>query len=124
MPVKNIVPGQKISADKLERAKQLRREMTSAEAVLWRELQGNKLGAHFRRQQIIAGYIVDFYCHAAALVIELDGGIHQGGQQAQADAQRDAILRELGLRVVRIRNEAVTTSLPEVLQQIRTMIRV
>ena len=76
MPVKNIVSGQQITKEKFQKAKELRRDMTSAEKVLWNELRGNKLGVHFRRQQIIAGFIVDFYCHRAGLVIELDGDIH------------------------------------------------
>jgi very-short-patch-repair endonuclease len=76
MHVQNIIPGQKINPEKLERARELRREITSAEKMLWLELRENKLGAHFRRQQIIAGFIVDFYCHSASLAIEVDGGIH------------------------------------------------
>jgi very-short-patch-repair endonuclease len=59
-------------------ARALRKEMTPAEQTLWSELRGNQLhGAKFRRQQVIAGYIADFYCHAARLVIELDGPVHQ-----------------------------------------------
>ena len=50
--------------------------MTPAEKILWQELRANKLGVHFRRQQAIAGFIVDFYCHKAGLVVEVDGDIH------------------------------------------------
>ena len=77
MPIKNIIPGQRVAKEKLERARELRREMTPAEKILWHELRGNKLGVHFRRQQIIEGFIVDFYCHQAGLVIELDGSVHE-----------------------------------------------
>jgi very-short-patch-repair endonuclease len=73
MPVKNIIPGQKVTKEKLQRAKELRREMTPAEKLLWNELRANKLGVHFRRQQVIAGFIVDFYCHKVGLVVEVDG---------------------------------------------------
>ena len=91
MPVKNIIPGQKIDPKKLQRARELRREMTPAEQVLWQALRGNKLdGFHFRRQQIITGYIVDFYCHAASLAIELDGEVHL--QQQEYDSERDRVL--------------------------------
>jgi len=76
MPLKNIVTEQKVSKEKLQRAKELRREMTPAEKILWEELRANKLGVHFRRQQVIAGFIVDFYCHRAGLVVEVDGDIH------------------------------------------------
>ena len=50
MPVKNIIPGQKVTKEKLERAKELRREMTPAEKLLWQEVRTNKLGVRFRRQ--------------------------------------------------------------------------
>ena len=61
MPVKNIVRGQSVSFEMLERAKKLRREMTPAEKILWKELRTNKLnGLHFRRQQIVHGYFADF----------------------------------------------------------------
>jgi very-short-patch-repair endonuclease len=76
MPIQNIVHGQRVTKEKLQRAKELRREMTPAEKILWQELRANKVGVHFRRQQVIAGFIVDFYCHKASLVIEVDRDIH------------------------------------------------
>ncbi len=123
MPVSKIVAGQKIAPQKLERAKQLRRDMTPEEKMLWEALRGNKLGSHFRRQQIIAGFIVDFYCHAAALVIEVDGGGHERPDQKRFDAKRDRVLREMGLRTVRFPNRAISTSLPQVVEKIRELTR-
>ena len=117
MPVKNIVSGQKITKEKFQKAKELRREMTSAEKVLWNELRGNKLGVHFRRQQIIAGFIVDFYCHRAGLVIELDGSVH--ANQSEEDAQRGKVLNEMSLRIIRFWNGEVEKNLAEVLRKIR-----
>jgi very-short-patch-repair endonuclease len=73
MPIKNIVTDQIVTKAKLERAKELRREMTPAEKLLWQEVRANKLGVRFRRQQVIQGFIVDFYCHQAGLVVEVDG---------------------------------------------------
>lgn len=61
MPIKNIVTEQRVTKAKLERAKELRREMTPAEKLLWQEIRANKLGVRFRRQQVIQGFIVDFY---------------------------------------------------------------
>ncbi len=81
------------------------------------ELRGNKLGLHFRRQQIIAGFIADFYCYAASLIIEVDGGIHS--QQTDYDAERDQVFTEMGLRVIHVRNEDVLKNLPKVLNEIR-----
>jgi very-short-patch-repair endonuclease len=117
MPIKNIVTNQKVTKEKLQRAKELRRDMTPAEKILWEELRSNKLGIHFRRQQIIQGFIVDFYCHKAGLVIEVDGDIHDF--QQEEDARREKALLELGLRVVRFRNDEVTQSLSTVVGKIR-----
>ncbi len=120
MPVKNIIPGQSVTEEKLERAKELRRNMTPAEKILWNEVCANKLGVHFRRQQIIAGFIVDFYCHKSALVIEVDGDIHD--LQKEADAQREKAFSELGLRIVRFRNDEVLKNLSEVVEQIKNLV--
>ena len=117
MPVKNIVSGQKITKEKFQKAKELRREMTPAEKILWQELRGNKLGVHFRRQQIIAGFIVDFYCHRAGLVIELDGSVH--ANQSEEDAHRGKALNEMGLRVIRFWNGEIEKNLADVLRKIR-----
>jgi very-short-patch-repair endonuclease len=75
-------------------------------------------GLHFRRQQIIDGFIADFYCHAGRLVIEVDGEIHQ--QQAEYDAERDRVLTTRGLRLLRIKNEEVKQNLDRVLARIST----
>ena len=120
MPVKNIIPGQTVTKEKLQRAKELRRDMTPAEKILWQELRANKLGVHFRRQQVIAGFIVDFYCHKAGLVIEVDGDIHD--LQQEEDARREKVLSEMGLRIVRLKNEEVVKNLSAVVGKIRKSI--
>ena len=119
MPLKNIVTGQKVTQEKLQRAKELRREMTPAEKLLWEELRANKLGVHFRRQQVIAGFIVDFYCHKSALVVEVDGDIHD--LQQDEDATREKVLRELGLRIVRFKNDDVVRNLSAVVGKIEKL---
>ena len=117
MAVKNIVRGQKVSAERLTRAKELRRETTPAEKILWKELRANRLnGLHFRRQQIVHGYFADFYCHQKELIVELDGGIHN--TQKQYDAEREAYLITLGFRIIRFKNEEVIKNLKSVLQKI------
>ena len=120
MPVKNIVTDQKVTAQKLQRAKELRREMTPAEKILWEELRANKLGVHFRRQQVIQGFIVDFYCHKAGLVVEVDGDIHD--LQKEEDERREKVLREMGLRIVRFRNDEIVRNLSAVVGKIREMV--
>jgi very-short-patch-repair endonuclease len=91
--------------------------MTPDEEILWQRLRANRLdGWHFRRQQVIDGFIVDFYCHKAGLVVELDGPIHEG--QVEYDAERDNALESRGLRVLRIKNEEVNQDLELVLGRI------
>jgi len=94
--------------------------MTPTEKILWQELRGNKLGVHFRRQQIIAGFIVDFYCHKAGLVIEVDGDIHD--LQQEEDARREKVFSEMGLRIVRFRNDEVEKELAGVMGKIRDLV--
>jgi len=65
------------TASIFENAKRLRKNLTNAERIIWLELSGRKMkGLKFRSQHPIAGFIVDFYCHRAKLVIEIDGEIH------------------------------------------------
>jgi hypothetical protein len=72
-----IVQGQRVSATKLALAKQMRHEMTPAERVLWNKLRRNRCdGLHFLRQQVISGFVLDFYCDAARLAVEPDGAFH------------------------------------------------
>jgi very-short-patch-repair endonuclease len=120
MPLKNIVTDQRVTKEKLQRAKELRREMTPAEKLLWQEVRAKKLGVHFRRQQVIQGFIVDFYCHKVGLVVEVDGDIHDL-QQAE-DARREKVLRELGLRIVRIGNDEILQNLSVVVGKIRVLV--
>ena len=122
MPVKNIIPGQRVTKEKLQRAKELRREMTPAEKILWEELRANKLGVHFRRQQVIAGFIVDFYCHKVGLVVEVDGDVHD--LRKEEDERRERVLSEMGLRVVRFGNDEVMRNLSAVAGRIREVIDV
>jgi very-short-patch-repair endonuclease len=113
----NIVIGQTINPNKMQLAKELRRQMTPEEKILWQNLRGNRLnGLHFRRQQIIDGFIADFYCHAARLVIEVDGKIHE--QQTEYDAERDKVLLARGLCLLRIKNEEVKQELDHILMLI------
>ena len=120
MSIKNIVTNQRVTKEKLERAKELRREMTPAEKLLWQQVRAKKLGVRFRRQQVIAGFIVDFYCHRAALVVEVDGDIHD--LQQEEDAWREKVLREMGLRIVRFRNDEVLHGLSVVAGRIKELI--
>ena len=84
--------------------------------------RANRLGVHFRRQQVIAGFIVDFYCHKAGLVVEVDGDVHD--LQQEEDAGREMALSEMGSRVVRFGNDEIVRELSAVVGKIREMISI
>ncbi len=86
-------------------AKAMRREPTVAESRLWAMLRRGRLGVRFRRQVVVDRFIVDFLCERHRLVVEVDGEAHEG--RADLDAERDARLLAMGLRVIRLRNEEV-----------------
>ncbi|RYY98138.1 MAG: endonuclease domain-containing protein [Chitinophagaceae bacterium] len=89
-------------------AKRMRMHPTPAESKLWELLQAHRVaGLHFRRQCIIAGYIVDFVCIRKALIIEADGAIHDRPDQATYDAERTKELECLGFTVLRFLNEEI-----------------
>ena len=94
-------------------AKSLRKNATPQENHLWYDfLRGYK--PRFQRQKAIDGYIADFYCHEARLIIELDGSQHYSIPGKQADAVRDGYLREQGLTVLRYSNSDVDRDFPGV----------
>ena len=118
MNKQKIITGQHITAEKRAMAKELRKNMTPAERRLWNELRAKRLdGWHFRRQQVIDGFIVDFFCYRAGLIIEVDGLIHE--KQREADAEREAALKGRGLRLIRFTNQEVMNGLGSVLRGIR-----
>jgi very-short-patch-repair endonuclease len=115
--IRNIVIGQKVSAAMVQLARQLRAQMTEEEKILWEHLRANRLhGFHFRRQQIVGKYVVDFYCHGAALVVEVDGGFH--AQQVEQDTRREEDLVALDLLILRFKNAEIRRDLPNVLERV------
>lgn len=91
--------------------------MTPEERILWYYLRDSALGFKFRRQQVIDGFIIDFYCHAVSLVIEVDGRIHQ--MQQDYDAERDRIIKSRGLHVFRVSNDDIHNDLYNTISQIK-----
>ncbi|HLZ09497.1 MAG TPA: endonuclease domain-containing protein [Chloroflexota bacterium] len=119
--MRQVTKGQPVNDSLRERARTLRQEMTKAELVLWDQLRHHRLdNAHFRRQQVISGFIVDFYCSAAGLVVEVDGLVHQA--QSERDRDRDQILRAMNLRVVRFTNDEVLGNPLDVLSRIAELL--
>jgi very-short-patch-repair endonuclease len=98
-------------------ARRLRRNMTPAEKKLWEALRGKQLGGlKFRAQHPVGPFILDFYCPACKLAVELDGGVHE--DQTAHDAARTRQLNDYGYNVIRFRNEEVLGDLPSVLDRI------
>ena len=85
------------------KAKELRKNMTEEERRLWHDFL-KTYSVRFLRQKVIDNYIVDFYCHQARLVIELDGSQHYEEKGLESDCKRDAYLKELGITVLRYSN--------------------
>ena len=116
-------PTWKVSSRLRSNARALRRNSTGAERILWSELRDHRLnGAGFRRQFPLENYIADFMCHAAKLVIELDGGQHFFDQSEQADAARTATIEAKGFQVLRLSNHDVMTNRAGVLETIATAV--
>ncbi len=100
--------------------KDLRNNLTPAEAELWKHLKNSAQDDRkFRRQHSAGTYVLDFYCPQERLAIELDGQGHFSTAGQEQDAERDAYLDSLGIKVLRFENKYVFTHLEEVLDKIR-----
>ena len=104
-----------------EQALKMRAGQTRAEQRLWQELRGGRInGLRFRRQHPVGRFIADFYCVQAALVIEVDGPVHE--RQVDSDAERDAYLQAMGLRVLRFTNLEVLSETGAVVERIKEFV--
>ena len=100
-----------VSSKLRSNARALRKNSTDAERLLWAALRDHRMnGAGFRRQVPIKNYIADFVCHAAKLVIELDGGQHFSDQSEKKDAARSAVIEAQGFKVLRFSNQDAMTN--------------
>ncbi len=101
------------------KARELRRNQTPEEQVLWRALRNRFLNVKFRRQWPIGGYIVDFVCFEAKLIVELDGSQHAEEAARAYDAVRTEFLEAAGFTVIRFWNNEVRENLDGVLETIQ-----
>jgi very-short-patch-repair endonuclease len=102
------------------RRRELRREATIAEKLLWWRLRARQLeGAKFRRQHPVGPYIVDFYCAERGLAVELDGGQHFTDEGKAYDERRTEYLAAQGVRVIRFSNGEIFEELEGVVEAIR-----
>ena len=103
-------------------AQELRKNMTRQERHLWYDFLKN-YPVQFRRQKQFGNYIVDFYCGAASLVIELDGGQHFSDEGLKKDAARSGYLESLGLKILRYANNEIDDHFKAVCEQIDMTVR-
>src|SRR5690554_2180656 len=105
----------------LEKASQMRKNPTKAEAVLWNALRKKQLGYKFRQQHPIYNYIVDFVCLEKKLIVEVDGEIHKF--QLEKDSERELLLKEKkGFHVIRFTNDEVLNNLSDVINKIKSLL--
>ena len=104
----------------IQRARALRRRMSLPEVILWKAVRRGRLGAHFRRQHPQGPWILDFYCHAARLAVEIDGASHDDPDRMLLDRKRTAWLARRGISVHRIPARAVLGNLDGVLEGLRS----
>ncbi|MGH8015827.1 MAG: endonuclease domain-containing protein, partial [Candidatus Zixiibacteriota bacterium] len=97
----------------------LRNQMPSAEVILWSRLQKRQvLGFKFRRQYSVGPYVLDFYCPAAKLAIELDGSSHFQNDEPEYDRNRQVSIEQLGIRFLRFTNLEIYKHLNETMEAI------
>jgi very-short-patch-repair endonuclease len=99
--------------------KNLRNNLTTAEATLWKHLKGKQVGKKFRRQHSVGNYILDFYCATERIAIELDGAKHFTEEGMKYDEERTRYLNSLNIKVLRFENVRVFQELEKVLEEIK-----
>ena len=112
-----VTGGVKINSDKLELAKKYRLNPTAKEAEVWEWLRSKRLlGLKWRRQQLIDGYIADFYCPELFLALELDGNVHDSESAQAYDEYRNQVFASKGIRTLRISNECTKSELTSMIE--------
>jgi very-short-patch-repair endonuclease len=108
----------------IERRRELRRDSTLAERLLWSSLRARRLdGKKFRRQHSIGPYIADFYCPECRVIVELDCEVHKGEVAAEYDDKRSTYLAQFGIKVIRLENNEVLQNRELALESIRAVLR-
>jgi len=102
----------------VHQARQLRKRMSPSEIRLWRALKLRPNGIQFRRQHPVGPFVVDFFCKAAGLAIEVDGIAHELGDNPRRDQKRDESMRMQGVETLRIPAEEVRGNLEGVVVHI------
>ena len=99
-------------------ARSLRKEQTPAESIVWELLRNRKfMNLKFRRQHVIEGFVVDFYCHDLRLAVEIDGGVH--ARQRDYGELRQILIEEKGIRFLRVSNAEINRDINHLLVRIK-----
>jgi 5-methyltetrahydrofolate--homocysteine methyltransferase len=114
-----VVQLQRVNDGKIAFARSLRKNMTLAERILWSRIKEKRCGGYrFRRQQIIEGFVVDFFCAERNLSIEVDGAIHDTEEQKKRDERRRKAFKARHIQEIRFRNEEVIEGIDLVFEKI------
>jgi very-short-patch-repair endonuclease len=101
-----------------ELARELRKNLTLGEVILWQKIRRRQLGYQFHRQIPISEFIVDFYCHELHLAIEVDGGSHDHPEVAVNDLQRQNEIEDFGIRFLRFEEKEIRRDIDAVVELI------
>ncbi|MBU4375218.1 endonuclease domain-containing protein [Patescibacteria group bacterium] len=108
---------------KIQLAKEFRKSPTKSEKIMWNAIRNRQfLDLKFRRQYLINGYLVDFYCYELKLAIEIDGSVHLDEIQINKDIERQKIIEDHGIRFFRVKSEDVEYNIQEVLNRLKIFI--
>ena len=103
-----------------DRAKTLRRAMSLPEVLLWKAIKGRQVdGLHFRKQHPVGPYVLDFYCDAEKLAIEVDGSSHSFGERPERDERRGAWLAAQGIATLRLSAALILRDVDDAVRTIR-----
>lgn len=120
MSKNEIIP---YNPDLKELARDLRKNMTHAEVLLWQKVRRKSLGYQFHRQVPMLEYIIDFYCHELKLAIEVDGGLHDHPEVSVNDLERQKQIESYGVHFLRFDNKEIKRDVDSVFQVIENWIK-
>ena len=103
-----------------EHRKELRKNQTPQEKILWWYLKDKRTGHKFRRQHSVGGYILDFYCAENKLIVEIDGRIHNTPEAREYDQIRDKFFTDLGYKILRFSNDEISKDINSVIEKIKS----
>jgi isoleucyl-tRNA synthetase len=108
----------------VDKMKEMRKESTEAENLLWKQLRNKQVqGCKFRRQYAVDQFIADFVCLPKMVIVEVDGGYHEKDEVKEADEQRTTVLEDFGYKVIRFSNEEVIGNTGSVVEEIRNILK-